>query len=145
MPLKSKFQELMMVFLGLKFLFLFLIGSCVESNLNDKQLSTAIDTGSSPQNTFKKIKFSEGATLNLTSEVEIHFKKTNDWPTGSLLIIQNTENDVLFYGVIKSKNDSQRINIGFNQKRIKLKVFDSIGGKLLVEKFIDIKNGSLRI
>tara|TARA_B100000925_G_scaffold290732_1_gene276652 strand:- start:4001 stop:4420 length:420 start_codon:yes stop_codon:yes gene_type:complete len=134
-----------MNFLGSKFLFLFLIGSCIESNLNDKQPHSTKNIIFSSQNTFKKIKFSESATLNLTSEVEIHFKKTNDWPSGSLLVIQNIENDVLFYGVIKSKNDAQRINIAFNQKRLKLKVFDSIGGKLIVEKFIDIKNGSLRI
>ena len=130
------------------FIFSVLITSCIQSkngnisssNQSEKPTSSIVD-----KNRFDEINFSKNATLNLTSEIELNFLVTNDWPDGALLIIQNLADEVLFYSTIKSKNDSYHLTVPFNQRELKVKVFRKIKGELIVEKIVQIKNGELRI
>ena len=130
------------------FIISFLVISCIQ-NQNSEVSSNIQTPPPSPyvekKNRFDDINFTKTSTLNLTSEIELNFLVTNDWPNGSLLIIQNLANEVLFYSIIKSKNDSHFLTVPFNQRELKVKVFRKIKGELIVEKIVQIKNGELRI
>ena len=132
--------------------FVFITSSCIQ--LSSESTDTAkINSPTLPPTStardkihrFRDIKYSRTSTLNLISDVSIEFSNNANWPLSSHLIIQNENQDVLFYGVVESKNDIFSIQVPFDQKDLFVKIVNRSEERTYVSKKVKITDGKLRL
>ena len=118
----------------------------VSSNLS-KKVPFEISKPNSPNTTgkFSDIKFTSNSNLNLTSDISIEFNQSSSWPLNSLLIIQDEENNTLFYGKIQDKKDILSLQVPFNKKSLTAQVVSLENKKIILKKIVRIKNGIIKI